>query len=921
MTNLIGCKVQDILAAASELHIFPWVGVAIELTEHPCQENGRVFCFLPLPNNASSHLPVHLNGTFGLSSNRRTLKWPGTEAQNDPAAQWNELLVRHLLPVCYEKLVCLAKEHLSVDQFYQTWPDVDTIKHTPWNELLCPLLQSLFQGNNLWVGPPLQQWVTADQAIFIPECDPKFPQVVEKVLANCCVKIVKIPYMIWAALKHLDHAVTKVTPSYTRQAIHGNFNSYNDLTSEEKHHLLTYCLSDNSYSELEGITLLPMSNGEFAHFQPRSVISTPAYICSPDIPCKLLPNLEHYLVDLTQQNPRLHEALQCVAASNLTNLEQITVSTVAQQLSSCMPENWRNKQVVTPSPSSYPLEWFRTFWEWVGRNNHNLHEFAEQLVVPISKGAGQEGFNVTRLSRDSAVVYLSAHCHPDLLQALTKLELKVADQDDLPYLNHQQVFDYLHKFTADGVLSAIAFAYRGRVHQIQNVSFTKNEAYKIQSFLANSIYSPNFEQREVLCNLPIFTALEGEQLYSVQKAAHLSSGGSAIVEPAGFDSIKSHFPSNLTILSLTNTIPLLSSTGRVKNPSILQFILNTIFPMVSSGLYPDAQIDSLMVEVLKCVPVLKSQFQYQQSDLINSIQNLCFIKTSNGSRKAPNELFDPSSVELNDLYKNEPVFPVAPFDDIEYNLCLRECGLQSSVSAQQVILIIESVCMMKAEAPTLVNDTRFTRAKAVLKYLSCCESQFFNEVVTLSTREGYTYSMGQAISILATNNNWLPVCSKPSYAYPSCLVWKGSTCTCHLASLTSEVLLPTHDDADTLPSITGSQMYIVDCSLSSTVYEHLMTDSFPTSPSEIATYVWRHFKLVIQQQKHICHNYLDMIVHHIYEYLKEYGNGLYEIYSTEWIWISKYHVFVCPEICSLKQNPTFEQNLEPYLFVIPEGLQ
>ena len=923
VTNLIDCTMEDVHAAACELHKIPWVGVAMELTEHPCHENGRIFCFLPLPTDASSHLPVHLNGTFGLNSNRRTLKWSGSEAQNDLAAHWNELLLKHLIPVCYEKLLSLAKQHLkvSVDQFYQTWPDVETIKHTPWNKLLCPLLQSLFQGNNLWVGPPLQQWVTSDEAIFIPECDPKFPQVVERVLSNCWVKLVKIPHTIWKALLHLDHAVRMVTPGYTRQAIRGNFNSYKHLTFEEKHHLLAYCLSDNSYSELESLALLPMANGEFGYFWLQSETYVPAYICSPDIPCKLLPNLEHLLVDLSEQNPRLHEALQYVAASNLTHLQQITVSTVAQQLPSCMPEDWRNEQVVTPSPSLYPLEWFRTFWEWVRRYNHNLRNFAGQLVVPISKEAEEEGFNVTRLSRDSAVVYLSVNCHSDLLQALTKLRLKVAVQNNFPYLYHQQLFLYLHKFTADGVLSAMACAYQGRLHQIQNVSLTADEACRLQSFLANSLYSLNLEQREVLCNLPIFTAMEGDQLYSVEQAAKQSWGGSAILEPTGFYIGKNCLPSKLIILSQSNRTSLLSGMQKVETPNILQFILNILFPMVSSGGYPDTQIDSLMVEVLKCVPVLKSQFQYQQSDLINSIGSLSFIKTSNGSRKAPNELFDPSSAELKDLYKNEPVFPVAPFDDIEYHYCLRECGLQSSVSVQQVILIIESICVMKAEAPTLVNHTKFTRAKAVLKYLSSCESQFFNEEVTLSTREWYIYLMGQAISILATNSNWLPVCPKPPDTYPPCLVWKGSTCTCHLASLTSEVLLPTHDDADTLPSITGSQMYIVDCSLSSTVYEHLMTDSFPTSPSEIAKYVWRHFQLVIQQQEHICHGSLEMIVHHIYEYLEEHGNGLYELYSAEWIWISKYHMFVCPEICSLKENPTFEQNLEPYLFVIPERLQ
>ena len=875
-------------------------------------ENGRVFCFLPLPSDASSHLPVHLNGTFGLSNNRRTLKWPGTEAQNDPAAQWNKLLVRHLIPVCYEKLLSLAKHlKLSVDQFYQTWPDVAIIKHTPWKELLRPLLQSLFEGNNLWVGPPLGQWITPNQGIFVAT---NFPQVVERVLASCRVKLVRIPQVIWDALQHLDCTILFVTSSYTRQVIRGNFNRYKDFTSEEKHQLLTYCLSDKNYLELEGIALLPMANGKFSYFQLQSGTYAPAYICSTDIPYKLLPNLEHLLVDLSQQNPRLHEALQCVAASNLTHLKQITVSTVAQQLSSCMPEDWRYKQVVTPSPSSYPLEWFQTFWEWVRGYNHNLRDFAGQLVVPISKEAGQEGFNVTRLSLDSAVVYLSVHCHPDLLQALTKLELKVADQNDFPYLYHQQLFLYLHKFTADGVLSAIACAYRGRMHQIQNVSLTADEAYKLQSFLASSIYFLNFERKKVLCNLPIFMALEGDQLFSVQQAAQESCRGSAILEPPGFDISTKCLPSNLVILSQSNQASLLLKTHIAQTPNVLQFILNTLFPMISSGLYPDAQIDSLMVEVLRRVPILKSQFCDQQSDLINSIKSLCFIKTSNGTRKAPKELFDPSSAELKGLYQDEPVFPIAPFDNREYHLCLRECGLQFSVNAQQLILIIESLCVRKSVTPTSVNHVKFSRAKAVLNYLSSCKHQFFKDKVTLSSKEWCT--MGHAISVLASNYNWLPVCPKPPNAFPTCLVWKGRTCTCHLASLTSEVLLPTHDNADILPNITGSQMFIVDCSLSSTLHKHLMSSSLSSSSN-----AWKHFQLVIQHRRGIRHRCLDRIVHHVYDYLKEYGNGLHELYIADWIWISKHHMFVCPKICSLKKNSTFPYNLEPYLYVIPERLE
>ena len=915
VTNLIGCTIQDVLAAACELCIFPWVGVAMELTEHPCHENGRIFCFLPLSSDASSHFPVHLNGTFGISSNRRALKWSGSEAQNDSAAQWNELLVKHLIPLCYKELLGQAKRYITVDQFYQTWPDVTSIKQSPWEELLLPLLQSLFQGKNLWVGPPLQQWIAPNQGTFIPKLDPSFPQVAERVLAKCRLNLVKIPQVIWDALQHSSHDVSKVTPSYTRQSIRDNFISYKDLSSEDKQQLLTYCLSDNIYSDLEGLALLPLANGEFACFQLQSREYAPAYICSEDAPRELLPNLDHLLVDLSQQNPRLHETLQRVAASNWTNLQQLSVSTVAQQLPSCMPADWRNQQIVTPSSSSYPLDWFETFWEWLRRYNHNLQHFTGELVVPISKGAD---FNVIRLSRCSAVVCLSVYCHPDLRQALTKLNVKIADQNDFPYLNHRQLYDYLHKFTADGVLSAIACAYQGRVHQVQNVNLSANEACEMKSFLANSLNSFNSKQTEVLCNLPIFTIVGGDQLYSVQQAEQQSKCGSVMVEPQDFD-IQICIPSNVVILSQSNKVSLLSSTQRVQTPNKLQFILSVLFPLVRSGHYPDHHLDSLMVEVLRRVPVLKSQFPAcQHTELMSSIGSLCFIKTSNGERKAPKELFDPSSAELKGLYKDEPVFPIAPFDNTEYHLCLRQCGLQSSVNARQVVLIIKSICMMKSPIPTSVNRVKFSRAKAVLKYLSSCKSKFFSEKVTLSPAEWCT--MGQAISILAIECNWLPVRSKPPDDYPPCLVWKGRTCPCHFTSLTSEVLVPTQHDSDILPSNTGSQMYIVDCSISPTLYEYFMS-SLSVSHSEIVKHVWKHFQLVIQQRRDIHCRSLDMTVSDIYDYLQKHqGNRPNDVDSTEWIWIKRHHFFVCPEVCALKNNPTFPHNLEPYLYVIPERL-
>ena len=53
---------------------------------------GRAFCFLPLP--AETGLPVHVNGYFELSSNRRDI-WRGDDLAGEgrTRAEWNKALL------------------------------------------------------------------------------------------------------------------------------------------------------------------------------------------------------------------------------------------------------------------------------------------------------------------------------------------------------------------------------------------------------------------------------------------------------------------------------------------------------------------------------------------------------------------------------------------------------------------------------------------------------------------------------------------------------------------------------------------------------------------------------------------------------------------------------------------------------------
>lgn len=57
----------------AHMKLIPWAGVAARLNPMGKVDDGAAYCFLPLP--VKTMLPVHVNGYFELSSNRRDVWW------------------------------------------------------------------------------------------------------------------------------------------------------------------------------------------------------------------------------------------------------------------------------------------------------------------------------------------------------------------------------------------------------------------------------------------------------------------------------------------------------------------------------------------------------------------------------------------------------------------------------------------------------------------------------------------------------------------------------------------------------------------------------------------------------------------------------------------------------------------------------
>ena len=107
--------------------LLPLAELAIPISPDFCcplklEENGNLFCFLPLP--LKSYVPFHINGFFDIGKDRRGLK----EATQSAEFQWNEGLITTVLPFALElALAKLAKQlktlsSETLDQYYSLWP-------------------------------------------------------------------------------------------------------------------------------------------------------------------------------------------------------------------------------------------------------------------------------------------------------------------------------------------------------------------------------------------------------------------------------------------------------------------------------------------------------------------------------------------------------------------------------------------------------------------------------------------------------------------------------------------------------------------------------------------------------------------------------------------------------------------------------
>ena len=903
VANQVGSSSPTVRAAAVKQKVFPWVGTAVEL-DRP--GNGRIFCFLPMPIETASNLPVHVNGTFGLNDDRRSLKWPGVERRNDPMADWNKMLVTEVIPSCYVNLLLEYKRFVSGKaDFYTSWPNVSNLKYnTQWVSLMSPVFSSILSQGVIWCETPVgMEWVTPGTAVYIPRSG-SLPGVIKNALSTCGVKLAQVPANMWDACSLAGVPMSQVTPKYMRDKLRAYPHSYASCVGQDKKELLKYCLSDGQYSDLVNLQLLPLSNNSFTTFQ--NYYSSAVYMCTAEFPKWLLPNFDHKLVCLND-DPDLNSGLMLVGQSNCTQLRLLSVAHVAALLDEVM-SRWRNHKIVSFSNQYFPSDWFEKFWNWV--RNKQLQSFQNKLVLPVQRAhnvPATREFQVIRLAASQPVLYFPSHSAAGsntMLSVLDKLGVQYCTQTSFPYVQHSQLTSYIKEYSPSALLDMMAL--KG---SYASVSFTSQEAELMRITLYQ--VSLTYQNQIILQNLKIFSSCvnSSNDLYSISQVYQISLLKQVIVQPSTTIDL-SVLPSNVIIFSTSEYYQnqLLHKLGHGATEGV-NFLTQHIFPKLPS--MGDRYIDPIMTRVLDIYPTLR----YSNSAITSGIQYLEFVKVASGARKRPCDLYDPSKASLRQIFIGQGVFPCAPYDVSKYSATLRLCGLRTSVEPQAILDLIYTLSLQARSYAQEVDAIKVLRVRAIMEYIS--SSSFQNKTsgsytLDRSIKRGYV-SFSTALTLLSTHRSWLPVLAERPSNYPASLPWKGSGYTSHLISLQGSVCV-SNSGSTTLPLLYGSQVYF--------------TETFDSvTAEEPKGCLVAHFQEVIARKNSLAPNEMLNMIRQIYYAMTKMTQSRTDVQHLkplkamkEWVYIKKYHKFVSIDAVALKQNPGFRHNMEPYLHILPDSI-
>ncbi|MBN3311755.1 SACS protein, partial [Atractosteus spatula] len=742
--------VQQLDSLAEKLCFSPQVSLAFPLDKEEGSFNGRLSCFLPLPNNEPNRtgFPLHVNACFGLTDNRRHIKWQEEDQKYDEAAQWNELLVQTVLPLAYLQIILDAinlstQSILPASIVYDLWPNISQMKDKEkWMGVTIEIFQHLLQLNVLFLAGDEKQCVKPAEAVFLPPDDKDTSMM--KAIADLLIKegqlLVKIPSHILGAIQSVfkkPQSLTFVTPDFIRRVLHKS--NLSGLSNEDKLFLLEYVLSDGCYHDLRGLQLIPVSDGSFRSFGDEFV----ALIENEEFPRVLLPQFEHLFLPKDIRSGILHHLKKLAENRGLpSRYHQQALRT---------PHLLQKRKPLTPchsfqayySPNKMhklhpPTQWLQEFWKFLIRHFEVLEYFVGMPLIPLNTLQNDtRAITLARLMQNTTLVFQNskqASLSGELAAVVSKAGGTVISERD-QCLKHQDLDTYILTPSPRNILQLFLNLGADRViHGISSSSFEEREKLLIYF---SSLESFSNAEKQLLLKLPLF-----QQMPSIK-----STSGGFIAAGSKTAVILNSTPPLPDDLLMPDIRIKCATQAEERILSLMKIILlNTaetatvLVNGIEKGLYDRQETEKIMVWILECGIFLFPQKQ----DLHRKCRNLCFIVTNGRAPVKASRLFDPCNETFKALFEPE-FFPPAMFSGKQEMLdSLRLLGLKSKegdISPGDVLHVATQISQLHA----VCAEKALTKARALIKVL--------NSTVVLSN-----FSEPQMQQLL--NTQWYP-CNSP----------------------------------------------------------------------------------------------------------------------------------------------------------------
>ncbi|CAD5123853.1 DgyrCDS12159 [Dimorphilus gyrociliatus] len=917
-------QLKDLLKNVGHKYI-PIVGTAMPIVTSERDVTGQVFCFLPLPSEQKtvSGLPIHVNGHFAVSQNRRHLKWSSHPNQKllktDVDLLWNRYLLGQMLPQCYCTMILKAIEsnkmgQLNVEDILSSLPDLRLV-FDHWKIILQPFYQTLFKESFLFSEVLNGKWLHIKEAIF--DCMKDESTVVlgvRRLLLDCQVPVVKAPEHILHALSTFyNNDLFMITPDLVRRVILKQKNFEQKFDCSSKLLVLKYVVKDHDYNSLINLPLLPLKNGSFTTFLPKSSQNQSIFLMEKNDPRKLFLGIDHLLVR-DDIDTSLYEALKRICKEGSLQLTDCKKSNLSFLIKQVLLENncvfrQEKQDILTLYQSVLNAEWFENLWKHLCREfSTDLSNFEKLPIILL-----ESDDNSTRLLKLDAgpltllksamgitlpekVLYFLEKSGLCILEGIPNFvashPLMLGNYVKLP------VFEDIMEALYSSSQSCDKNSWRDNIRE--NCTSEEREAFR-EWIVSNRTQKIQSKHIELLKNMPLFETVGNKPF--VVTACEVSKAAPAEKLPIQM------FSPHINVADKNASI--LARMCNVQVIQITDILVQLVLPAMSTNTYQPDEVEAFFLYIVQ-----KFNEYSKSKEFCATLATVPCVKTDSQTFLTPSEAFDDSSETVRSIFALQKLFPIGLYAEDNSRSVLRRLGLkgEKNITAEDLLEAIYCVNQLLIEDESVKNKSNLTNNTVNEDLENSCtmKQDILNKAIaiTLFLERNIKLSSNSCFkSSLSTlkKSRFIPICQLPPDNYPKSLKWK--------AEQDNYLSKPTEVYGRRWSRICGSVSNVTSKNLSTELEDNLGIEKEP--PLHVVIKHLQNIKNCYISEEKV--NYLPLIIN-VYEFIfskpvEKLRKALEDLNFTQFLWSGD--GFCSVDLMVLEK---FQVTLEPFCFFCPSEM-